>query len=136
LQKAAAYSRVLAMFYTAQKKQPHLLFKAYIALSVINIFSFIAVDPMSSGCFEAGNTEPGSTYIIENNYFMQQPAESTALVFKTRNTQASLHAGFQRIISVQGSSVIGNVFSKLSIMSNAKIKYIILKNTISLNLRI
>jgi hypothetical protein len=136
LQKFETYGRILTVFCASLKKQSGLLFKFYVALTVINVFSFIAVDPMSSVCFEAGNTEHGSSSITENNYFMQQPAEGMALVFKTRNTQASLHAGFQRVISVLSLSVIGNIFSKLSIMSNAKIKHIILKNTISLKLRI
>jgi hypothetical protein len=127
--------RVLTMIWSLRKKLHGLFFASYVVLTLAGAFSFIAL-PLHSVYFEIRNPESNNTCTAENNYSIQQPAQNVAFVFKTRNTQAPIHSGFQRVAYMFTSSVIGNNFYKQSLISSAKVQYIILKNTISLNLRI
>jgi hypothetical protein len=129
--------KTIFMAWSTRKKLSRLVLAAYIALSAAGVFSLMAVEVLRAVCFEVRGAEPDRIYNTENGYFIRQPAESTALVFKTGTAYFTLlHTGFQRIAPSSDLQIIQNIFSKQSLTANAKVQYIKLKNTISLNLRI
>jgi hypothetical protein len=120
-----------------RKKLSRLVLAAYIAFSAAGVFSLMAVEVLRAVCFEVRSSEPDRIYNTESGYFIRQPAESMTFVFKTDTTNfIPLRMGFERVASLPGPQIVQNTFSKQSITANAKVQYIKLKNTISLNLRI
>jgi hypothetical protein len=125
------------MFWHSRKKLPCFILTVYVTLTVAGTFSFAAAEGLRAIYSAVENPASGRIFSAENNFFIRQPVEGVAHITKTGNTQfVPLRLTFQRVVSLLPSLIIENNFSKLSLMSNAKIQYIKLKNTISLNLRI
>jgi hypothetical protein len=129
--------RIIFMALFTRKKLSRLVLAAYIAFSAAGVFSLMAVEVLRAVCFEVRSSEPDRIYNTESGYFIRQPAESTAFVVKTGSAYfIPLRMGFERVASLPGPQIVQNIFSKQSLTANAKVQYIKLKNTISLNLRI
>jgi hypothetical protein len=119
------------------KRLPQLFLAAYVAIGVMGVFSFAAVDALRSLNFEAKSPMSDKIFASPDSYFIQYQAAGAAIITKTDNTQFSpLRMGFQRIASLFGPPNSGTAFSKSHFTLSANIQYADLINNIPLKLRI
>jgi hypothetical protein len=117
-------------------KWPHLILAAYLALAIMGIFTFAALEPLRSVDFWEDEFASGRS-ALQQDLSADTPVEGEPVIRNGRGYSFSpLRNGSLRTVMPLGARDAGSLIAQLPLKAIEKINLRSIKNTIHLKLRI